>query len=648
MYHLSNMNVVNILGLLAIILLSSSPPHVYAKNHQMMNALRPGSSTSSPTDNNKNKYPIIDNIDVLLPEFFPPDMKKEDVEFYLKKTKTLSPISITNVSKNDWLHQCAATFNKYYNLKTDQVLRSEFYFIDEPSGLCSDALSCAFDKCYGSVKGGNSTDSIDCLNNQTDLASTTYNDVASMCNFPPSSLPEYITFPKNAAHVIAAIRYAKQNNIQISIKSTGHSYTGAHTKAGSLMLNMRDYAKYASGSDKIIECNGSGVVDVLGDACILAKARGKDAYIRVGGGQTWSDVHIAVNASNGVGNLSKMYDLGGGGSGSVGAAGGWLSGGGLSTGYERIHGLGIDQILELEVALPDGSHVRVFPIEWNNSEEYINPQTTKVAALCNTIVVANEDKWDWQPCTDLSVSPEDIWLAQRGGGGGTFAVTLSVKYQLFQQYPFQAIFMGLGALAASSDEKSKDLSKQISEKFKENKLWVWEEAKRTYALFLVDLLFAPEKIGVSEEASFSCGQAGMNYQFIGYGVLYCISAESVFPEITAAWERTIKGTQLAKEDTELAHLLSKVVIRVGESIGFGPYSSYADFIGDFLRKVEYPGTYNDIFPDDVIPDAPLPGKSAFVLFYHVHMCVQCEVLVIWLLHLSLHCIHLFALATHMY
>ena len=41
------------------------------------------------------------------------------------------------------------------------------------------------------------------------------------------------------------------------------------------------------------------------------------------------------------------------------------------------------------------------------------------------------------------------------------------------------------------------------------------------------------------------------------------------------------------------------------------------------------------------------GKSAFVLFYHVHMFVQCEVLLIWLLHLSLHC-YLLALATHMY
>ena len=57
----------------------------------------------------------------------------------------------------------------------------------------------------------------------------------------------------------------------------------------------------------------------------------------------------------------------------------------------------------------------------------------------------------------------------------------------------------------------------------------------------------------------------------------------------------------------------------------------------FTRKQDYK------FAADVTP-----GKSASVLFYHVHMCVQCEVSVIWLLHLSLHCIHLLALATHMY
>ena len=123
--------------------------------------------------------------------------------------------------------------------------------------------------------------------------------------------------------MIAAIKHAKKHNLQISIKSTGHSYFGAHTKAGSLMLNMRDYAKYASGNDKIIKCDtaDSSDDDELGDACTLATARKKDAYIRVGGGQTWSEVYNAVNASNAVGNLSKTYGVGGGAAGSVGAAG---------------------------------------------------------------------------------------------------------------------------------------------------------------------------------------------------------------------------------------------------------------------------------------------------------------------------------------
>ena len=89
------------------------------------------------------------------------------------------------------------------------------------------------------------------------------------------------------------------------------------------MLNMRDYAKYASDNDKVIECGSvdSSDDDALGDACTLATARKKDAYIRVGGGQTWSEVYNAVNASNAVGNLSKSYGVAGGAAGSVGAAG---------------------------------------------------------------------------------------------------------------------------------------------------------------------------------------------------------------------------------------------------------------------------------------------------------------------------------------
>ena len=155
----------------------------------------------------------------------------------------------------------------------------------------------------------------------------------------------------------------------------------------------------------------------------------QDAYIKVGGGQTWSDVYNAIIASNKSGNLSRKYGVGGGGAGSVGAAGGWLAGGGLSTGYERTEGLGVDQILELELALPNGKHVRIFPTKWDHVEGFIYPQTSEVTALCNANVATDESQWNWHRCNrgDLSVSPEDLWFAFRGGGGGTFGIVLSGK-----------------------------------------------------------------------------------------------------------------------------------------------------------------------------------------------------------------------------
>ena len=37
----------------------------------------------------------------------------------------------------------------------------------------------------------------------------------------------------------------------------------------------------------------------------------------------------------------------------------------------------------------------------------------------------------------------------------------------------------------------------------------------------------------------------------------CWGTEEVYPEITSAWKRTVKDTELAKTDPELANLLSK-------------------------------------------------------------------------------------------
>ena len=137
---------------------------------------------------------------------------------------------------------------------------------------------------------------------------------------------------------------------------------------------MRDYAKYAT-ADSIVECDESNAGEA-GDACVLARAKGMTAYIPVGGGQVWSDVYTSVVDAAEAGTTSKLYAAGGGGAGSVGAVGGWLQGGALSTGYERMYGIGVDQILEFELVLPNGSHVKIFPSEWEDVEGYVYPQVS--------------------------------------------------------------------------------------------------------------------------------------------------------------------------------------------------------------------------------------------------------------------------------
>lgn len=97
---------------------------------------------------------------------------------------------------------------------------------------------------------------------------------------------------------------------------------------------------------------------------------------------------------------------------------GWLQGGGLGWGQERLWGYGVDQVLELELVLADGRHVKLHPTEWEDVEGYIYPKTTKVDGFCNTnTVTEDESEWNWEPCKEPAPPFEDLWFAIRGGGG---------------------------------------------------------------------------------------------------------------------------------------------------------------------------------------------------------------------------------------
>ena len=55
---------------------------------------------------------------------------------------------------------------------------------------------------------------------------------------------------------------------------------------------------------------------------------------------------------------------------------------------------------------------------------------------------------------------------------------------------------------------------------------LWKEARGTFTLFVVDFLFAPEKIGVSKEISLSCGSPATMFTFTSITNLFLWGTES--------------------------------------------------------------------------------------------------------------------------
>lgn len=182
-------------------------------------------------------------------------------------------------------------------------------------------------------------------------------------------------------------------------------------------------------------------------------------------------------------NNEKKYNLVTGGSGTVSAAGGWLASGGLSgNNGMRMYGLGVDQVLHVEMVLPSGTHVRFGPSQWKTKDGNIYPITTEVIGYCNMGELSDEILWDWQECSE-DINFSDLWYAVRGGGGGTFGVVTSVYYQLHEFIPMEYVTVDTAKMGATVDQTS-----AVAFVFK------WNE-------FFLKFFFLPESIGVAPEDS---------------------------------------------------------------------------------------------------------------------------------------------------
>lgn len=187
--------------------------------------------------------------------------------------------------------------------------------------------------------------------------------------------PENVNLPAAAVEAITvkdlrfALRFAKIHRLAVTIKTSGHNYAGSSTGKNSLLILT-----------KSLESNGVRVLEGYDDKC----GGWYDNVAEIGGGNTWQDVYDVIGDD---------YNVVGGFGDTVSALGGWLQGGGLSP-LVRKYGLGIDQVIDMEVMLPDGRSV--------------------LTSACKN---------------------QDLFYALRGGGGGTYGVVLKARYKLYPVEP---------------------------------------------------------------------------------------------------------------------------------------------------------------------------------------------------------------------
>jgi len=136
--------------------------------------------------------------------------------------------------------------------------------------------------------------------------------------------PGLVIQPKDADQVVAALAFARDQDVPLAIRSGGHGISGRSTNDGGVVIDLSRLNR----------------IEVLSEA---------DRLVRIEAGARWKDVAAAL-APHGWALTSGDY--GGVGVGGLATAGGigWLA---------RRRGLTIDHLRAAELVLADGSRVRV-------------------------------------------------------------------------------------------------------------------------------------------------------------------------------------------------------------------------------------------------------------------------------------------------
>ncbi len=142
----------------------------------------------------------------------------------------------------------------------------------------------------------------------------------------------FVVAAESNRDIAAGINFARENKIRISVKSTGHDYLGRSSAPNSLLLWLHKMSKV-----KLID-------SFRASGCNATKAAAVPAVV-IDGGAQWLDVYREVTVKGG------RY-VQGGGCTTVGAAGGFLQGGGFGS-WSKKYGIAAANLLEAEIVLAD-------------------------------------------------------------------------------------------------------------------------------------------------------------------------------------------------------------------------------------------------------------------------------------------------------
>ncbi|KAL7898784.1 hypothetical protein HDV63DRAFT_397286 [Trichoderma sp. SZMC 28014] len=214
------------------------------------------------------------------------------------------------------------------------------------------------------------------------------------------SVSDYYINVSDVSHVQAGISFAKKHRVPLIVKNTGHDYKGRSSGPGTLAL----WTHHVQPGIKLS-------ANFTPAGCHV----GAGKAVTYGAGQQWEGLYEFAEAND--------IFLVGGSDLTVGAAGGWILGGGhgfLSPEF----GLGVDNTLEMKVVLPNGTYT--------------------TASRCHN---------------------QDLFFALRGGGGSAFGVVWEVTSRAWDTREVQVVNILFAAASISAYNAFLDLATQNANKW---------------------------------------------------------------------------------------------------------------------------------------------------------------------------------------